>query len=202
MAIIKNIIFDFGGVLIDWNPRYLYRKVFSEEEEMEEFLTVVCNGEWNEKQDGGRLFSEGIRELTQEHPDKSDKIALYFDRWDEMIGGAIEGTPEILYRLKSLGYALYGLTNWSGETFHRTRKMFAFLDELDGIVVSGDEKMLKPDPAIFRLLTRRYGISPEESLFIDDNQANIEAARKLGFHVIRFESSRQLSETLASKGLL
>lgn len=199
---IKNIVFDFGGVLIDWNPRYLYRKIFDDDSEMEKFLSEICNGEWNEKQDGGRLFSEGIRELIAQHPDQSDKIAMFYDRWEEMIGGEIKGTPEILYELKSLGYSLYGLTNWSGEMFPRVKDKYSFFNELEGIIVSGDEKLLKPDPAIFRVLIKRYGIQPEESLFIDDNPVNAEAGRKLGFNAIRFESAEQLRKELKEKGCL
>lgn len=199
---IKNIVFDFGGVLIDWNPRYLYRKVFDNDAEMEKFLSEICNGEWNEKQDGGRSFSDGIRELIAQNPEQSDKISIFYDRWEEMIGGAVKGTPEILYELKSLGYSLYGLTNWSGEMFPRVKENYSFFNELDGIVVSGDEKLLKPDPAIFRVLINRYGIHPEESLFIDDNPVNAEAGRKLGFNVIRFESAEQLRKELKEKGCL
>lgn len=188
--------------MIDWNPRYLYRKVFDNDAEMEKFLSEICNGEWNEKQDGGRSFSDGIRELIAQNPGQSDKIAMFYDRWEEMVGGEVKGTPEILYELKSLGYSLYGLTNWSGEMFPRVRDNYPFFKELDGIVVSGDEKLLKPDPALFRVLINRYGIHPEESLFIDDNHVNAEAGRKLGFNVIQFESAEQLREELKKKGCL
>jgi 2-haloacid dehalogenase len=199
---IKNIVFDFGGVLIDWNPRYLYRKVFNDEEAMESFLREICNGEWNEKQDGGRPFSEGISELIKSYPEEAEKIRLYFDRWDEMVDGEVEGTSGVLYELKSRGYALYGLTNWSGETFPKVRHKFKFLNDLKGIVVSGDEKLLKPDPAIYRLLMDRYDIIPSETLFIDDNYINVEAAKRLGFETIRFESAQQLREELIMKRIL
>jgi 2-haloacid dehalogenase len=199
---IKNVVFDFGGVLIDWNPRYLYRKVFNDDEAMERFLSEVCNGEWNEKHDGGRPFREGIEELITKYPDESGKITMYFDRWEEMVGGEINGTPGLIYELKSLGYALYGLTNWSGETFPRVKPCFGFLQEFDGIVVSGDEKLLKPDPAIFRLMIDRYDLIPEESLFIDDNPKNVEVAKSLGFETIRFESAVQLKQDLRLKEIL
>lgn len=199
---IKNIIFDFGGVLIDWNPRHLYSKVFSEKDAMELFLREVCTQEWNEKQDGGRPFSEGIKELTEKHPAHIKEIAMFYDRWDEMVGGEIKGTPEILYELKSLGFSLYGLTNWSGEKFPRMRGRFPFLNELNGIIVSGDEKLLKPDPAFFKLLTDRYPVIPEESLFIDDNPVNVEAAKNLGYKVIRFHSPDQLRQELSEMGIL
>jgi 2-haloacid dehalogenase len=199
---INNIVFDFGGVLIDWNPRYLYRKVFNNEEAMERFLREICNGEWNEKQDGGRPFSEGVSELIKLHPEEAEKIRLYFDRWDEMVDGEVEGTSGVLYELKSRGYALYGLTNWSGETFPKVRHKFQFLNDLMGIIVSGDEKLLKPDPAIYRLLMHRYGIIPAETLFIDDNYANVEAAKRLGFETVRFESAQQLREELIMKRIL
>ena len=201
-AKIKNIIFDFGGVLIDWNPRYLYSKVFNDESRMEHFLREICSQEWNEKQDAGRTFSEGIKELIDGHPEMSAEIRLFHERWGEMVGGEVKGTSDILYQLKSLGFALYGLTNWSGEMFPSVKEKFPFFKELDGIVVSGDEKLLKPDPAIFNLLTLRYGIKPEESLFIDDNKINIEAAKNLGFEVIRFESAEQLSKELKERKVL
>jgi len=199
---IRNIVFDFGGVLIDWNPRHLYRKIFKDDESMERFLHEVCSGAWNEKQDAGRPFSEGIRELTIAHPEEAANIALYFDRWDEMIGGEIKGTPEVFYELKTLGFALYGLTNWSGETFPRVKDNFGFLNEFNGIVVSGDEKLLKPDPRIFRVLTDRYCLLPEESLFIDDNAVNVEAAGRLGFQTLRFESAQQLRKELSARNIL
>lgn len=199
---IKNIVFDFGGVLIDWNPRHLYSKVFNDKEAMELFLREVCTQEWNEKQDGGRPFSEGIKELTEKYPAHCEEIAMFYDRWDEMIGGEVKGTSAILYELKSLGFSLYGLTNWSGEMFPRVKGDYSFFNELDGIVVSGDEKLLKPDPAIFNLLTERYNVLPEESLFIDDNPANAEAGKRLGFEVIRFESAEQLRHELSKMGLL
>jgi len=199
---IKNIVFDFGGVLIDWNPRYLYRNVFSDEESMERFLKEICSGEWNEKQDGGRPFNEGIEELIKRHPEEAEMIALYFDRWEEMVAGEIKGTPEVLYELKSLGFALYGLTNWSGETFPKVKHRFPFLSEFDGIVVSGDEKLLKPDPTIFKLLVDRYNIVPAESLYIDDNPVNTDAAKRLGFEAIRFESAEQLRKSLKEQRVL
>jgi len=199
---IRNIVFDFGGVLIDWNPRYLYRKIFNDEASMERFLKEICNGEWNEKQDGGRPFREGIEELIKIFPGEAEKITLYFDRWEEMVGGEIKGTPEVFYELKSLGFALYGLTNWSGETFPKVKHRFPFLNEFDGIVVSGDERLLKPDPEIFKLLLNRYDLAPGETLFIDDNPANVEEACKLGLEVIRFETAEQLRNNLKGRRLL
>ena len=199
---IKNIVFDFGGVLIDWNPRYLYRKVFNDDASMERFLKEICNGEWNEKQDGGRPFSEGIDELIKIFPEEAEKITLYFNRWEEMVGGEIKGTPEVFYELKSLGFALYGLTNWSGETFPKVKYQFRFLNEFDGIVVSGDEKLLKPDPAIFNLLLNRYDLIPGETLFIDDNPVNVETANRLGLEAIRFESAEQLRNNLRERRIL
>ena len=199
---IKNIVFDFGGVLIDWNPRYLYRKVFSDEASMERFLKEICTGEWNEKQDGGRPFREGIDELIKVFPGEAEKITLYFDRWEEMVGGEIKGTPEVFYELKSLGFALYGLTNWSGETFPKVKHRFPFLNEFNGIVVSGDEKLLKPDPEIFKLLLSRYDLVPGETLFIDDNPVNVQAAFNLGLEAIRFETAGQLRNYLKDRRLL
>ena len=122
---IKNVVFDFGGVLIDWNPRYLYREIFKDEARMEHFLSEICSPEWNEKQDAGRSFNDGVKELVAIFPEMSNEIALFRDRWDDMVGGEVKGTPEILYELKSLGFSLYGLTNWSGEEIPKDAGSFS-----------------------------------------------------------------------------
>jgi len=201
MKRITSIVFDLGGVLIDWNPRHLYRKVFNDEAEMEWFLSEVCSSEWNIIQDGGRPFSEGIAELSLQHPHLSDKIALYFDRWEEMLGGEIKDTVVILNELKSSGMPLYGLTNWSNETFPIAYRKYNCLKNLKGIVVSGDEKLLKPEHDIYRLLMNRYGIIAEESVYIDDNKANADAAAELGFNAIHFLSADQLRTELRELGV-
>lgn len=201
MRNITSVVFDLGGVLIDWNPRHLYRKVFDSEEEMEWFLSNICTYEWNVKQDGGRPFRDAIAELTALYPGYSDKIVMYFDRWGEMLGGEVEDTVKIFHELKSAGMPLYALTNWSHEAFPLTHGRFDFLKEFDGIVVSGQEKLLKPDHAIYRVLMERYDIEPEASVYIDDNRDNASAAGELGFHSIHYTSAEQLRAELRSLGL-
>jgi len=201
MSNIKTVVFDIGGVLIDWNPRHLYRKIFSSEEEMERFLSEVCTYEWNVQQDGGKLFSEATAELSARFPAYSDKIALYYGRWEEMLGGELTDTVKIFNELKSAGIPLYALTNWSHEAFPVAYERYGFMKKFDGIVVSGYEKLLKPDHAIYRVLMGRYNVNPAESVYIDDNKANAEAAAELGFHAIHFQSADHLRYELRSLGL-
>lgn len=198
---IKTIVFDLGGVLIDWNPRHLYRKIFKSEEEMEWFLSNICTYEWNVQQDAGRLFSVATAELTARHPEYSDKIALYYSRWEEMLGGEIGDTVKLFYELKSMGIPLYALTNWSHEAFPVAFERYGFLKDFEGIVVSGYEKCMKPDPALYRILIERYDIRPEDSVYIDDNEKNADAAAQLGFHAIHFSSPGQLRDELKNLGL-
>ncbi|MDX9728902.1 MAG: HAD family phosphatase [Bacteroidales bacterium] len=201
MRKISSVVFDIGGVLIDWNPRHLFRKVFKTEEEMEWFLANVCTYEWNVQQDGGKLFSVATAELQQKFPEYSDKIALYYGRWEEMLNGEIKGTVEIFRRLKSAGMPLYALSNWSHEAFPVAYNRYDFMKEFDGLVVSGYEKLLKPDHAIYRVLMERYNVNPAESVYIDDNKPNAEAAAELGFNAIHFTSPDQLRAELTVLGL-
>ena len=195
-------IFDLGGVLIDWDPRHLYRKLFTDEQAMEAFLSDVCTVEWNERQDAGRTFSEAVAELMPQHEDKRELIEAFGSRFGEMIPGALDGTVDILRELKARGVQLYRLTNWSSETYPPQRQRFPFLDLFDGIVVSGDEGVIKPDRRIFDILLSRYGISPHEAVFIDDNPANARAAAALGIHGIHFQSPEHLRGELRALGLL
>lgn len=192
----KNIVFDFGGVLVDWNPRYLYDKYFGDEERSQWFLDNICLYSWNLQMDGGKPFAEGVRELQAEHPEWTEAIGIYHTRWIEMMGGEVEGTADVLRALKRAGYGIYGLTNWSAETFPLIRDTYPVFGEFDGIVVSGEEHLLKPDAAIYRCLIDRYGLQAEESIFIDDNAANVEAARGVGMKALQFESARQLADEL------
>ncbi len=199
----RVVVFDFGGVLLNWNPRHLYRKLFAgDEAAMESFLANVCTTEWNERQDAGRSFAEAVAELLPRHPDKAALIAAFGQRFDEMIAGPIDGTVEILADLRRAGVPRYGLTNFSAETFPPQRQRFEFLSWFDGIVVSGEEGVIKPDLRIFRILLERYRIAPEEAVFIDDNPANAEAAAALGIHGIHFRSPELLRRELESLGLL
>lgn len=201
MAKIRTVVFDIGGVLIDWNPRHLFRKVFDSGEEMEWFLANVCTYEWNVQQDGGKLFSVATAELQEKFPEYRDKIALYYGRWEEMLNGEISGTVEIFRTLKSAGMPLYALSNWSHEAFPVAYNRYDFMKLFDGLVVSGYEKLLKPDHAIYRVLMKRYNINPAESVYIDDNKPNADAAAELGFNAIHFTSPEQLRVELKALGI-
>ena len=183
MSTIKNIVFDFGGVLIDWNPRYFFRSYFNDDERMEYFLSHVCSPEWNEKQDAGRSIAEAVAEAKSLHPEFSEARDCYSDHFPDCLGGCIEKNVTRLKQYKREGYRLYGLTNWPAETFHYALERFDFLQLLDGIVVSGIEKVKKPDPRFYQILLSRYGLKAEECLFLDDREENLATAQKLGFHV-------------------
>ena len=196
-------IFDLGGVLLDWNPRHLYRKLFNgDEAAMEHFLATVCTTEWNQRQDAGRSFAEGFRELLPHHADKIDLIEAFGKRFAEMIPGAIEGSVAVLSELKQRTVPIYAITNWSAETFPPQRARFPFLSWFHGIVVSGFEGVIKPNPRIFEILCERYRVRPEAAVFIDDVADNAEAASALGIHGIHFRSPEQLRSELAAVGLL
>jgi 2-haloacid dehalogenase len=198
----KAVVFDLGGVLIDWDPRYLYRKLLADEAAVEEFLATVCTPEWNDEQDRGRPFAEAVAELVERHPVHAAAIAAYHERWTEMLGGDIPGTVELLAELRAGGVPLYALTNWSAETFGSARERFEFLAWFDGVLVSGEERMIKPDPAIFRLLLDRFGLDPETTFYIDDSPANVAAAGRLGFDAVRFTGPGQLRRDLEARRLL
>lgn len=192
----KNIVFDFGGVLVDWNPHHLYDKYFGSREKAEWFLNNICLYSWNLQMDGGKPFAEGVAELQAEHPEWSEAIAIYHTRWIEMMNGEIEGMASVIRRLKMAGYGVYGLTNWSVETFPMVRDTYPVFQEFDGIVVSGEEHLLKPDAAIYKCLLERYALQAEESLFIDDNADNVVGARNVGMKAIQFTSAEELEREL------
>ena len=182
------MVFDLGGVLIDWDPRHLYRQMFSDPEEMEVFLRDVVSPDWNAEQDSGRTWAEATALLLEQHPQHEPLISAYVDRWDEMLAGPFDGSVAILSEVRDLGLHIYALTNWSGETFPRARRLFPFLGWFEGIVVSGDEGIRKPDPEIWQRLISRYAIDPTTTVYIDDMPCNVEVAAGLGFHAIRFGS--------------
>lgn len=194
--VFNTVVFDFGGVLIDWQRNYLYDKVFEDNKDMQWFLENVCTDEWNMLQDAGVPFSETIPALQWKFPEYSDKIAMYEHRWSEMVGGQIEGTVKILKEIQAKGIPVYGLTNWGVDTFPIVFKQFEFLRSLNGIVVSGDEKQVKPHPEIYQILIKKYQINPESCIFIDDNYMNIETAKKLGFKTILFVSPESFRQDL------
>ena len=199
----RAVVFDLGGVLIDWNPRYLYRKLLAGDAEVERFLAEVCTQAWNEQQDAGRPVAEATAELVARFPDKEALVRAYYERWDEMLGGCIDGTVAIVEELHVRGEVeLYALSNWSAETFHHARGRFPVLERFRAIVVSGEERLIKPDARIFQVLFERHGVDPGAAIFIDDVERNVEAARRLGMTGIRFESPQQLRGELARLGLL
>ena len=198
-----TVIFDLGGVLLDWNPRHLYRKLFpGDTAGMEHFLATVCSNEWNRCQDAGRLFTEGARLLKAEHPERAELIDAYHARFGEMIAGPIEGSVEILAELRDRGVPLYFLSNFSAETYPPALARFAFLRWFHGGIVSGEVGVIKPDPRIYALLLERCGIDPHRAVFIDDVAANADAARPFGIHGIRFENAAALRAELIELGLL
>ncbi|MCC2547268.1 HAD family phosphatase [Hymenobacter sp. BT175] len=200
---ITAVIFDLGGVLIDWNPRYLYRKLIADEAEMTRFLDTITTPDWNEEQDAGRSLAEGTALLAAQHPEHRELIEHFYGRWPEMLGGAIQGTVDILAELRDAGnYTLYALTNWSAETFPVAQQQFGFLSWFEGIVVSGTEKMRKPAPAFYQLLLTRYDLEPGQAVFIDDNERNIRAAEALGLHALLFQTPEQLRQDLLALGVL
>lgn len=199
---IDTIIFDLGAVLIDWNPKHLYRKIFKTEEEIDWFLKNVCTSEWNDKQDAGRDFDEATQELLEKFPEHKLAIEAWYGRWQETISGSIEGTVEILDAIKKSGkYRLYALTNWSAQTFPWALDNFEFLHWFEGIVVSGVEKTRKPHPEFYHILFDRHNVNPATALFIDDNPANISGANAVGLNTIHFQSPEQLKNELISRGI-
>jgi len=198
----KTLIFDLGGVLIDWDPRYLYRKILDKEDEIDLFLSDICSAEWNVKQDAGRTLDEATAERVALYPEKKFLIEAFYGRWEEMLGGEIGGTVDILRELKTKGEQLYALTNWSGETYPVALQRFEFLQWFEGTLVSGVEKLAKPDPAIFHLLLKRYDLQADKCLFIDDSEINIDAANRIGFATHHFTSPQRLRQNLIYRGLL
>lgn len=193
----KAIIFDFGGVLVDWDPRNLYNAYFPDQPQaLEDFLSEVDFYVWNVQQDKGRSFLEGVAELSEKFPHRANLIAAYFEHWKKSIIGEIAGTVEILHRLKAKGYPLYGLSNWSAETFPLVRDEYPFFDEFDEIVLSGEVSLIKPEPEIYHLLLSKIKYSAPECLFIDDSQANVDAAKSLGFQALRFDAPEELERDL------
>jgi 2-haloacid dehalogenase len=196
------VVFDLGGVLIDWNPRYLYRQLFDDEAAMEAFLAEVVSPEWNARQDAGRSWAEAVEGLSREHPEHRELIAAYWDRWQETLGEAIAPTVKILDELRASGVRLFAMTNWSGETFPIARPRYPFLDWFEEIVVSGDLKVAKPDTRIFRHLLEGHDLDPRSTVFIDDSEANVQAAAGLGMIAIRFVDAPSLRRELVGLGLL
>lgn len=202
MAAINAIIFDLGGVLIDWNPRYVYRQIFKTEKEVEWFLENITTLEWNENQDAGYPLHKATEELIAKHPEWEPEIKAYYGRWLEMLGEAIHETVEIFRQLKESGkYKLYALTNWSAETFPHALERFEFFKWFDGVVVSGEEKMRKPFVEFYKVILNRYHLDASKTLFIDDSLRNVTAAGAVGLKTVHFQSPNQLKKELKNLGI-
>ena len=197
-----TVVFDLGGVLVDWDPRHLYRDLFDDPEEMESFLAEVTTAEWNAHQDAGRPWAEAVELLVAEHPERRELIEAFHRRWPEMLAGEIPGTVDVLAELRATGVRLVALSNWSAETFPLARERFDFLAWFEGIVISGHVGVNKPDRRIFEHLIAQFCIEPGAALFIDDSPANVEAASALGFCAIQFTDAIALRLELVRLGLL
>lgn len=204
MAAIKTIIFDLGGVLIDWNPHYVFTETyFDSAEKRAHFFDKICTSDWNEEQDAGRSIVEATQSLIQEFPEWEQAIRDFYGRWTEMLGGPIHGTVDIFRELKTSGkYTIYALTNWQTGLFDIALVRYAFLHWFDGRVVSGEEKTRKPFAEFYQRLLTRYQVNPSEALFIDDNLRNIKAAEELGIHAIYFKNPEQLRSELEARGII
>jgi 2-haloacid dehalogenase len=196
------VVFDLGGVLVDWHPDHLYRVLIPDDDDRAAFYRDVLTSEWNRELDLGRPFAEGVRELAERHPDHAMLIRAYHERWLEMMPGELADSLLVVEELAAADVPLYALTNWSAETWHHAEERFAWLDLFDGIVVSGREGVGKPDEAAFRLLLDRYGLEAVRCVFVDDSAANVEAARRYGLHGVRFVDALSLRDELCAVGVL
>ena len=201
-ADVDAVVFDLGGVLIDWNPRHLYRRLFNDDVAMEEFLTTICTLEWHVAHDLGHSIDESCAELALVHPEHAPMILAWAERGEDMIAGPIDGSVEILAELKAAGVPCYVLSNMERETFPLRLERFEFLHWFDGHVISGQEGVIKPDPSIFQRLLQRFDLPPARTVFIDDSAINVEAAAEIGIHAIHFESPAQLRADLEELGAL
>jgi 2-haloacid dehalogenase len=198
----KTVVFDVGNVLLRWDPRHLYRRIFDDEAEMEWFLGNVCTHDWNVEQDRGRDWDEAVALLVKDHPRHERQIRAFHERWNETVYGVFEDNVVLLDRLRKAGVPNYCITNFSGPKFVLAQQRFPFLAGFDGIIVSGDERLLKPDPAIYRLLLTRYGLEADDCVFIDDSKANVDGARSVGMHAIHYvDESVDLAAELRRYGI-
>lgn len=199
----ETIIFDLGGVLVDWNPDYLYKEIFNDSKQMNEFYANICTSDWNEQQDAGRSLSEATEELVARFPHEEKNIRAYYDRWEDMLKGPVEGTVEVLKQLKDeKKVKLYALTNWSAETFPIALNRFDFLHWFDGRLVSGEEKIRKPFRPIYEMILKRFSIDPTTAIYIDDNARNLTIPAEMGIHTIHFMSAQQLKQELQELGVM
>jgi len=200
---LTTVVFDLGAVLIDWDPRYVYRDLFpGDEAGMEAFLADVTSSTWNHQMDAGKPWADAVAELVALHPEHHELIVAYWTRWPDMLRGEIPGTVEVLRELRDAGVPIYALTNWSAETFPVARERFGFLGWFAGIVVSGEEGLAKPDPALYRILLERYAVDASTALFVDDRTENVTAAEGVGMAGVVFRSPEALRSDLVERGLL
>ncbi len=195
-------VFDVGGVLLDWNPRYLYRRLIPDEAAREHFLATVCTSAWNLQMDRGRPWADGVAELVARFPDQAPLIRAFDEGWPEMVAGAIDGTVALLEALAARGHAVYAITNFSADKFALARQLYPFLNRFTGVVVSGEVGIIKPEAAIFRCFLERYGLDPADCLFIDDMTINIAAAEAAGMTGHHFTDPAGLQDRLVAAGLL
>jgi len=201
-AKVSTVVFDIGNVLLDWSPRYLYAKIFDDPAEMDWFLAEVCTHAWLLELDRGLPFRDGVAALSARFPKYAPAIEAFDARWQETLKGVIPGSVRLLETLAQKGEPIYALTNFSSEKYVETRPRYDFFDHFQGVLVSGDEGLVKPDPAIYRLLLERFGLEAEKCLFIDDNPANVAAAQSVGLHAVRFENPERLEADLRAYGVL
>ena len=198
MDTIKNVVFDFGGVLLDWNPRYFYKSIFNDDQKMEYFLQNIATSTWNAQMDKGRSFEECMKELAEQYPEYKDPIMLYRKGWETMLKGPIESGMRVLDAvMNAQKFKVYGLTNRSAETFPGTFNKYKFLQKFEGIVVSGEEQMIKPEKGIYLTLIERYNLVPEETFFMDDNIQNVETALSRGINAVQFTGTDKNLEQIA-----
>ncbi len=198
MDTIKNVVFDFGGVLLDWNPRYFYKSIFNDDQKMEYFLQNIATSTWNAQMDKGRSFEECMKELAEQYPEYKEPILLYRKGWETMLKGPIESGMRVLDAvMNAQKFKVYGLTNWSAETFPGTFNKYKFLQKFEGIVVSGEEQMIKPEKGIYLTLIERYNLVPEETFFMDDNIQNVETALSRGINAVQFTGTDKNLEQIA-----
>ena len=198
MDTIKNVVFDFGGVLLDWNPRYFYKSIFNDDQKMEYFLQNIATSTWNAQMDKGRSFEECMKELAEQYPEYKDPIMLYRKGWETMLKGPIESGMRVLDAvMNAQKFKVYGLTNWSAETFPGTFNKYKFLQKFEGIVVSGEEQMIKPEKGIYLTLIERYNLVPEATFFMDDHIQNVETALSRGINAVQFTGTDKNLEQIA-----
>ena len=201
MRAIDTVVFDIGNVLIPWEPRWLFRKLLPDEAALERFMSEVDFGQWNAQHDAGQTFADGIKKQGAAFPHYRHLFQAYFERWEETIAPPIQGCVRLAERLRAAGYRTLALTNFSAETFPRAVRINPFLTEFEGIVVSGEEKMMKPEAAIYKLLCQRYAIQATRAVFIDDSLNNVEGARRTGMHALHFTTVEQLLDDLNALGI-